>query len=158
MESDAKRLTDLISKLLIEEKRTQHKAKMSGKVVLLSGDDSDVTIYVSAEQRMSIQSLLMEFYRIMHCDNPLIKFSSVSQQFMRKFDIRSLEFLTTQRFDEIVCDLLGAINKYSDRSYDDDKDVFAGLQIREFRRMTYATPRAPKAPENIVTYLIGKIG
>lgn len=157
MDNDVEAIRRVLLGAIEEKKREQQKTRMTATVSLIGGLDSDRPVYINAAQHMTIMQLLMEFYRIVHRDQPSIPVSAVCKRFLKKFKINSLEFLTVERFDEIVFDLLDAIKSYGDSHFDGDPNDFLCFQVNEDRDMSYATMMLPKAPKNIVTYLIGKI-
>jgi hypothetical protein len=157
MDKDAKAIERILLDALKERSCEKHKKQVGAKVSLIGSMQTDPPLYISVEQRVSIQQLLMEFYRIMQQDKPQIMFSVVSQKFMQKFKIRSLEFLTVERFDDVIIELLNAIRSYHDMNFDEVEDDFVGFQVNEVEPEVLFS-LVMKTPKNIVTHLLGQFG
>lgn len=155
MDSKVKHLSNLINNMLDESERERKNKKTADNLVAAASANDEESAFISAEQRMSIQNLLMEFYRILQRDEPKAKFSDVSLLFTRKFKIKSLEFITTERFDEIVLELLNSIGSYGDMPFNGvaEDDPICGFSTTESIDF-FTIPKALKS-QNIVRFLLG---
>jgi hypothetical protein len=153
MDKDAETIKHILLDAIKERRQEQHQHRVSEKVSLIGSAGGKPPLFINAEQRMSIQQLMMEFYRVMQSDKPQIRFSNVSQKFMQRFKVRSLEFLTVERFDEVILELLNAISSYHDMNFDGAVDDFAGFQVIEevpSRQLMFAR----RTQRNIANYLL----
>jgi hypothetical protein len=154
MDKDVEAIRRVLLGAIEERKRQQHKVKLANNVTLIGSGNNDSPVYISAEQRMSIMQLLMEFYRIVHRDQPKVSISDVCNKFLKKFKVNSLEFLTIERFDYIVIDLLDAINSYNDMNFDGVAEDSVGFQYATIDTDVLFSLVIQK-PKNIATYLLG---
>ena len=148
---------EVIARVLVdafkEKKREEHEATLTNKVVALGQAGAEKSVYIKDYQKASIHKLLMEFYRIMHRDNPSTLFSDVEKEVLNKFGVKGLEFLTVERFDQVVMDLLNDIGSYHDAPFNGGEDECPGFSINDYSD-AYIIFDNPKT-ENIVTYLLG---
>lgn len=157
MDKDVEAIRRVLLGAIEEKQREKHKEKVAGNVALIGSSNVQAPTYISSEQRASVMQLLMEFYRILHRDEPETKFSDVNHKFMHKFKIKSLEFITRERFDEIVLDLLNAINNYGESEpqirFDNEPDDFVGFEVQE-RPLSRTQLIASRTQRNVTNYLL----
>lgn len=149
---------EVIARVLIDafkdNKRQEHKTEMANKVVAIGQSDNESLVYIKDYQKASIHQLLMEFYRIMHRDKPDTLFSDVEKALLKKFGVSNVEFLTVERFDNAVVELLNAIRSYHLSEPDAVQDDFVGFNVKEAAN-GYVMTRDYKQT-NIVTYLLAE--
>jgi hypothetical protein len=153
MDRDAKLIARVLVDAFNEHKREEHKNKMASKVVAIGQSGVGEPVYIKDYQKAAIHQLLMEFYRIMHRDSPSTLFSDIEKNLLKKFKVKSLDFLTMERFDQVVMNLLNDISSYDDSPFNGDKDYYAEFSVKDSTNAYMMTSFV--RPRNVVTYLLG---